>query len=227
MPQFTQSAAEEAAEENNALRVRVAKLDYDEANRYEEERETADTSVVDNLKNQNRQLKEKVAAMEKELSELKMMNVSELHQEFLRLNTRRAHLRNEVAGLHNILVNQRREVKKATRDLDARGDVKRQNGETNAASQADVQMFREKREELMKETKRLQRQEKKLREELDNMPEAENMEAEIRQQLDEKERKDQQIADLEAQVEERGGHVEHADDVTQLREEYVWLKEQL
>ncbi|EPY43716.1 hypothetical protein AGDE_00205 [Angomonas deanei] len=234
MTTYTQSTAVEVADENTALRTRLAQLQEEERkqNAGNNNQFTVDTSTVDRLKSQNKGIKQKITELERELVQLKSINIQELYHEYSRLSAKRNHLSNENAALANVLANQRRDVKKATKNVNSHQELRRTNAEKNAADKTDIQMFRERREALQKETSKLTKEEAKLEEELRSMPaHQEQVETEVRLLKEDNFKKDRLIEQLGNDVHSKGGQQEAGEtsdgDIAQLREEYVQLKEEL
>ncbi|EPY36245.1 hypothetical protein STCU_00682 [Strigomonas culicis] len=112
--------------------------------------------------------------------------------------------------------------------------MRRLNNQHNAASKADIQMFRERRDALQREQVRLTKEEARLEEELHSMPaHREEAETEIRQLQEDNFKKDRLIEQLGNELSKQKGGDPAIDsrtsehDIAKLREEYVRLKEQL
>ncbi|KAK7196712.1 hypothetical protein NESM_000610600 [Novymonas esmeraldas] len=233
--------AVEVAEEHFSLQKRLAKMEREaeqqrQAAEYESRFDgTVDTSVNDRTRRRNIALQEEIAGLEGQLKELQMINVTDLQHEYTRLDNRRAHLLNEIAGLRRVLANQSKEVRRATRTVNDQHELRRQNNEHHASSNADIHMFREKRESLAKETQRLIAKERRLVTELESLPApGEDHEVVAGRLREDNVKKDQTIARLEATLKEEqkksGAHpveADPADDIQHLREEYVRLNDQV
>ncbi|KAG5463884.1 hypothetical protein LSCM1_00057 [Leishmania martiniquensis] len=238
---YDRDVAVRAAEENYSLRKRLAQMDRENeeqrrAAEYQSRFEgTIDKSVNDRMRRRNNALQEEIEGLESQLKELQMINVTDLQHEYARLDNRRAYLLNEIAGLRRILANQSKEVKRATRTVNDQHELRRQNNEHYASLNADIQMFRKKRESLAKETQRLIAKEGHLMAELDALPApGEDQEAMTSRFREDNEKKDRTIARLEATLKEeqqkagaRLAEASIADAIQHLREEYVQLNEQL
>lgn len=241
-----QSLAVQAAEENTALRIRMKRLEDDEHRNHVNDKpgETLDTTSADRLRAKNNSLRDEIAELQQELSELRNVNVTELYHQYRRLDNKRAYLNNENASLRNVLANQRKDVRRATNNVKAYQEARRQNEEQNTSAKDDVKMFKERREALQEETHKLNRKEARLQNELASMPApGEDMEAERRKLTDDNAKKGARIAELERLVDaltaEKGARQPHGEgddgsgsnasstDVADLRREYVDLKEQL
>lgn len=173
--------------------------------------------------------------METQLKELQTINVAELQHEYQRLDGRRAHLLNEIASLRRVIANQSKDVRRATRAVNGQQELRRQNNEHHASSNADIQMFKDRREALAKETQRLIRQERHLEAELETLPASgEDNEAVANRLKEDNAKKDQIIERLEATLRDmqqtnlqEGAAAYPADDLEHLREEYVRLNDKL
>jgi len=142
-----------------------------------------------------------------------------------------------------VLANQSKGVRKATRAVNRHQEQRRQNEEAHARDKADLQMFKERRDALNKETQRLLRQEGRLEERLAALPSpGEHYDVVVKRLEDENAHRDATIAKLEkALVEEQQQQPESAsasavvaapeqssnDELEQLRAEYLRLTEQL
>lgn len=238
---YDAGVAAEVAEENYSLQKRLARLEAEEeqhrqaaeqAARYED---SVDTSGVDRARRKNNALKEEIAKLEAQLKELQTINVSELQHEYQRLDGRRAHLLNEIASLRRVIANQSKDVRRATRAVNDQQEMRRQNNEHHASSNADIQMFKDRRESLAKETQRLIRKERHLDSELETLPACgEDSEAVVSRLKEDNAKRDQTIERLEAALSEKQ-HADSqqapaanpADNLEQLREEYVRLNDEL
>ncbi|KAG5488452.1 hypothetical protein JIQ42_00059 [Leishmania sp. Namibia] len=238
---YDRDVAVRVAEENYSLRKRLTQMDReDEQQRRAAEygsrfEGTVDKSANDRIQRRNNALQKEIEGLENQLKELQMINVTDLQHEYSRLGNRRAYLLNEIAGLRRILANQSKEVKRATRTVNDQHELRRQNTEQHAALNADIQMFRQKRESLAKETQRLIAKERHLMSELDALPApGEDQEAMASRLREDNEKKDRTIARLEATLKEEqqraSAHLAEAnliDAIQDLREEYVQLNERL
>lgn len=238
MSQADRRAAVQAADENTALRTRLQRYEEeDRAAKTVDYTEPVDASVVDKLRRKNTALRAQNADLERELAELKTINVTELYHEYTRLNTRRAFLNNENSGLQRILANQRGDVRRATRAVNGQQEMRRQTEEQAASQKADIQMFKDRREHLQKETAQLSREEVQLQEELKYLGShaGASYEDEVKKLQEDNARKDEQIARLEAELGDTSNHGHNSDngsdtaqdEIATLREDYVRLKEQL
>ncbi|KAL7695088.1 hypothetical protein NQL31_000462 [Lotmaria passim] len=238
---YDPGVAAEATEENYSLQKRLARLEAEEeqqrqaaeeAARYEE---SVDTSGVDRARRRNNALREEITKLEAQLKELQTINVAELQHEYQRLDGRRAHLLNEIASLRRVIANQSKDVRRATRAVNDQQELRRQNNEYHASSNADIQMFKDKREALAKETQRFIRKERHLESELVALPASEEDSEAVASRLrEDNAKKDQTIERLEAALREKQLSRSQkslvattADELAQLREEYVRLNDQL
>ncbi|KPA79899.1 hypothetical protein ABB37_04965 [Leptomonas pyrrhocoris] len=243
---FNADVAAEAAEEHYSLQKRLVRLEAEEeqqkqaaeqAARYED---SVDTSGVDRARRRNSALREEIAKLEVQLKELQTINVADLQHEYQRLDGRRAHLLNEIASLRRVIANQSKDVRRATRAVNNQRELHRQNDEHHASSNADIQMFKDKRETLAQETQRLIRKERHLGLELETLPAAgEDSEAVTSRLRDDNAKKDQTIERLEATLREKQQQKQQqanteqspaatpVDELKRLREEYVRLNDRL
>lgn len=242
MSRVDESLAVQTADDNDTLRLRVKRLDEDEQrNNTVKTVEPLDTTSADRLKSKIGALRQDIADLEQELTELRLVNVTALKNQYQRLDNKRAHLNNENTSLRNVLANQSRDVRRATNTVNAFQEVRRQNEEQNASAKDDVRMFRERRAALMKESKQLNRKEARLQSELESIPvTAEALEMELERLAMENAKKSVDAEELESELAELraqqadGAHEEEerrlstsAADVADMRREYVELKEQL
>lgn len=190
-----------------------------------------DTAGVDDLKSRNTAIQKEVADLERELQESRLVNVTELSHEYQRLESRRAYLYNENAGLRNIIAHQSREVKRATREVNAQQEIRRANDDYNATAKSDIRMFKERRDNSLKEISQLSSRETQLRTELRGDGNRHNLETEAKRLARENDEKDREIRELEDELRElempNDEPDEAGEDITRLREEYVELKSKL
>ncbi|KPI88186.1 hypothetical protein ABL78_2690 [Leptomonas seymouri] len=242
---FNTDVAAEVAEENYSLLKRLVRMEAEEeqqklvveqAARFEG---SVDTSGVERARRKNSALQEEIAKLEMQLRELQTINVSELQHEYQRLDGRRAHLMNEIASLRRIIVNQSKDVRRATRAVNDQQELRKLNHEQHASLNEDIQMFKEKREALSKETQRLIHKERRLELKLESLPtSSEDSEAVAIRLREDNAKRAQTIERLEATLREKqqqqqqtsaeqNSAVAAAADLERLREEYVHLKDQL
>ncbi|CAJ1037523.1 hypothetical protein Q4I32_007781 [Leishmania shawi] len=238
---YDRDIAVKVAEENYSLQKRLARMEREEQQQrraadYDSRFEgTADTIANDRMRRRNNALQDEIAELESQLRELQMINIIDLQHEYTRLDNRRAYLLNELAGLRRILANQRKDVKRATRTVNSQHELRRQNSVEHASSIEDIQMFREKRESLAKETQHLIAKERHLKSKLETLPApGEDHEVVASRLREDNEKKDYTIARLEATLKEEQqkadaqfAEANSSDDIQRLREEYVQLNDQL
>lgn len=237
-----QSVAIQTAEENTALRLRMKRAEEDEQRENNNRTyEALDTTSADNMRSKNNALRDEIAELQHELDELRTVNVTDLHHQYQRLDGRRAYLHNENSSLRSVLANQRRSVRRATNNVNAYQEVRRQSEEQNAVAKSDIKMFKERREALQEETQKLARKEARLQNELATMPvSSEELESERRRLSDDNAKKAMQITELELLVDElkaeeaqkQNEEVHQASttssvDIVDLRREYIALKEEM
>ncbi|CCW67083.1 unnamed protein product [Phytomonas sp. Hart1] len=192
------------------------------------------TKELDKLKRRNAALHSSITDLEKELVLLKVVNVTELCHEYLHLDQRRSYLNNENISLRNILLNQKFDVKKATDAMNLCQEKRRLNDEQNVLLRLDIEMFRKRRKSILQEVHDLSQKEKRLESTLHFFStSSEEIKKEIQKTTHDNLKKDQKIEKLthdlmllgkgEISCEESEGD----EDIEGLRNEYVYLKEQL
>lgn len=231
MPSYSHSVAVQTADENTSLRARIQRMEKEREDAAKSEGSHLDTAGVDDLKSRNTAIQKEVADLERELQESRLVNVTELSHEYQRLESRRAYLYNENAGLRNIIAHQSREVKRATREVNAQQEIRRANDDYNATAKSDIRMFKERRDNSLKEISQLSSRETQLRTELRGDGNRHNLETEAKRLARENDEKDREIRELEDELRElempNDEPDEAGEDITRLREEYVELKSKL
>ncbi|CCW59944.1 unnamed protein product [Phytomonas sp. EM1] len=235
MSSLNLDVAAQAISENYYLRTRLRQMeDEDQKSGTFTQVTFVNTKTLENLKRRNEELHSTISELEKELVRLRGVNVTELCHEYLHLDQRRSYLNNENISLRNILSNQKRDVKRATNAINFCQEKRRQNDAQNELIRLDIEMFRRRRKGILEEIHDLSQKERRLESELQFLSTPnEQIEKEIQKVMQDNMKKDQKIEKLthDLEVLEKGEIVEESEgddeEIENLRNEYVYLKEQL
>lgn len=234
--------ATRVADENNALRLRIAQLKAEERDRCDanEHTEVSGTDSVEKLRARNDALNERIVEQERRLAELNKVNVTDLYHEFKREEAKRSRLLSENVGLGMIVQNQSREVQRATDAVRSQQKLREQSDEKNSTARSETLLFKKKRQETLEETRRLKAKEKHLEQKLNVLRAAgDDVDATIEMLQCKvaaiKERKDlleRDIAAADGAREEEEQDRQSMDnaltrEITELRAQYVQLKDEL
>lgn len=237
MPEFDRKVAVEAACENKELQERLELLEENKDVQDDGQKALEKPSVkADRIRQRNEELKNEVKQLRSEYAELRRVNVNELYRNFTYTSTKLASLQNENMSLRAVLRNQKQGVESATRAFQEHQELRRQNDLNNSHTKEDIQMMKERREELITECDGIRKEKSKLENQLDELIQVGKNSAVTLKKL-QKEIKSvvREIQTLESEI--KGMEVENAtvaeeseendEDLDDLREEFKELKEEL
>lgn len=170
MPEFDRKVAVQAACESKDLQERLELLEGSRETRKNDQQSFEQISVkAEKIKQRNEELKSEIKKLRDEYTELRRVNVNELYRNFTYTSTKLASLQNENMSLRAVLNNQKQGVEKATRAFQGHQELRQQNDLNNAHTKQDIQMMKERREEMIIECDCIRKDKSKLENELEEL----------------------------------------------------------